>query len=223
MTFPAISQVGKSMTMLKGTMNYTRFAVRCDTALTDETIIEKLNLYRFRPLHPRGEDLESFGWCPFEHEFEDEKSIGPKDCLFDDKLVLSLRIDTLRFPKSLLKSLVKRSLRAYQQDFNKIPDRIAKKEIERAEEKGLRQRMLPKTQVIESIWCRRYNELRIFSRSKTLVDRYRDHFKQTFMVKPEPRDFVAEALNFSQGNTELNIDTISHQTIFTPPLRTDVL
>jgi hypothetical protein len=200
------------MPIIKGTMGYTRFLVESPTP---QDVVEKLNLFKFRPLHEKGEDNEALGWCPYLNEYDHERAIFAKDCLFDDKVVLSMRHDSITLPKGLLKMLVKKSLAAYERDHQKQADRHVKKELELFEAKALRSRILPKTKLIEAIWCQKNKELRVFSRS-SMVDQFLDLFQQTFLVKPQRRDFIFE------GMRESSIDSLTHQPIFMPPVRVDV-
>lgn len=211
------------MPIIKGTMSYTRFMIKNEAELAPLSIIEKLNLFKFRPLHERGEDNETIGWCPYLSEYDHEKPLEVSDFLYDDKIVLSMRYDAIVLPKELLKVLVKKSLAAYFRDHKKFPDRTVKKEIELAEARGLRGRVLPKTKIVESIWCQKSEELRVFCRSQSLLDRFLELFQQTFLLKPERRDFPLEAMAYGrQKNIEIATTTLAHQPIFVPPIRVDV-
>lgn len=211
------------MPVLKGAMGYSRFLVKGGQALSSDVIAEKLNMFKFRPLHPKGEDTETVGWCPYLSEYDYDKSIEVKDFMFDRKIILSLRMDAISLPKELLKSLVKKSIAAYAKDYNKFPDRTVRKEIELAEALGLRARVLPKTKIIESIWCQNSEELRVFSRSKAQVDRYLELFQQTFMLRPERRDFAFEALQMAEKDGQIvALEALTHQPIFIPPVRVDI-
>lgn len=211
------------MPILKGNMSYTRFLVKSESNLSGESIVEKLNLFKFRPLHPRGEDNETHGWCVFLSEYETDYDITIKDCIYDDNVVLTMRIDSMVLPKALLKSMVKKSLAQYQRDHNRFPDRTVKKEIELAEIQGLRARIIPRTKIIESVWCPKSNELRIFSRSKSVVDRYLELFQHTFMLQPQLRDFPKEGLIAAQNkNLASTLESLSHQPLFLAPIRVDV-
>lgn len=211
------------MPILKGTMSYTRFFVKSESLFSEETVVEKINLFKFRPLHPRGEDTETHGWCLYLNEYETERDIEIKDCIFDDAIILTMRMDVITVPKGLLKSLVKKSIAQYQRDHNRFADRTVKKEIEVAESQGLRARMIPKTKVIESIWYPKESELRIFSRSKTVIDRYLELFQHTFMVQPVLRDFAKEASSHAESRHDSStLLALSHLPIFAPPVRVDV-
>ncbi|HXW52754.1 MAG TPA: recombination-associated protein RdgC [Myxococcota bacterium] len=211
------------MPILKGTLGYTRFLVKCPQPLPPSQIAEKLNMFRFRPLHPHGEDTESVGWCPFLWEYDAEKSIAESDFHFDQNIVLCLRLDSITLPKALLRATVKKALSAYATEHKRLPDKTVKKEIELAETLSLRSRVLPATKIIESLWCQDTGELRIFSRSRAQVDRFLDLFQTGFLLRPERRDFAHSAWQCADERNWLSdLTQLNHHPIFLPPVRIDV-
>lgn len=209
------------MPILNGAMTYQRFRLS-KTEMTAEDIVAKLRLFKFRLLHEKGEDNESAGWVAYQSEYDTDKEIEVSDSYFDGKIILSLRVDTLSLPKALLKSLVKKSLSAYSKDHGKMADRTTRKEIELAEAQGLRQRVLPKTRIIEAVW-NLDGDLRIFSRGATLTDRFLALFQDTFLLRPERFDAAAQSYDHCFKAEKIPLmDTLSHAPIFTPPLRTDI-
>lgn len=209
------------MPVLQGTMSYQRFRVtKSDLAPSD--IAQKMQLFKFRLLHPKGEDNESAGWVAFQSEYDHEKAIEVSDFYFDNKMILSFRVDTLSIPKQLLKSLVKRSLSAYFRDHQKMADKTVRKEIELAEIQGLRQRILPKTRLVEAVWSLD-GDLKIFCRSQSLLERFLGVFQDTFLLRPERLDCAAQAYDFCHKNEAIiTMDALAHTPIFMPPLRVDV-
>lgn len=211
------------MPVLKGVMGYTRFLVKDQVALSPHAIAEKLNMFGFKPLHARGEDAETVGWCSYLSEYDWEKSIEVSDFLFDKKVVLCMRIDTISLPKGLLKSMVKKSVRSYMLDHKKMPDKTVRKEIELAEVLALRARILPQITLIESVWCQETHELRLFTRSKTKIDRFLELFQQTFLMRAERKDFAFVALEKAREWHVVNeLENITHLPVFIPPMRIDV-
>jgi hypothetical protein len=210
------------MPILKGAMTYTRFRVTSLNILSAEEVTSRLNLFRFRPLDSRGEDSETLGFCPFQSEYDDERPIEVLDCYFDGKIALSLRMDVLRVPKELLRVLVKKSIAAYQHQHKRFPDRTIKKEIELAESKGLRAKILPHTKIVEALWCQKSQELRIFSRSATVIDRLVELFQQSFMLKPERRDCALEAFDYNEKKSITVPVNFGHEPLYVPPLRIEV-
>lgn len=211
------------MPLLKGAMSYQRFRVNADATLSPEQIIEKLRLFKFRPLHEHGHDEEAVGWSSYLAEYDDEKELEVSDILYDKKIILSLRYDAVSLPKPLLKSLVKKSITSYFHEYKKWPDRVTKKEIEQAERASLRARVLPKTRIVEAMWCQSSEELRIFTRSSSLIDRFLDLFNNTFLQKALHRDFTQDAYWFAHSSNSLQaLSQIAHVPIFAPPIRIDI-
>ena len=203
-------------------MTFTRFRVTSPQEYSAEDIAVRLNLFRFRSLDSRGDDNETLGFCPFQSEFEDDKPIAVPDFYFDGKIALSLRIDVLRLPKEILRVLVKKNIATYQREFKRFPDRTTKKEIEIAESRGLRGKILPQTKIVEAIWCQKSQELRIFSRSTTVIDRFVEMFQQSFMLKPERRDFAFEAFVFNEKKQLILPINFGHEPLYVPPLRMEI-
>ena len=133
------------MSVLKGALGYQRFSVTGEL-LSAEQILEKLRLFKFRPLHERGDDKESAGWSSYLSEYDHEKNLEIRDFLYGEKIILAMRIDMIRLPSQYLKARIKKSLAEYQRDNDRKPDRTVKKEIEAAEIQALRARVLPKTE-----------------------------------------------------------------------------
>lgn len=211
------------MPLIKGALSYQRFRVEQDQGLSPEQIVEKLRLFKFRPLHDRGHDQETMGWSSYLAEYDTEKEIEISDILYDEKIVLSLRYDTVALPKPLLKSLIKRSLAAYHSEYKKWPDRVVKKEIEQAEIASLRAKILPKTRIVEALWCQNSQELRIFTRSSSLIDRFVDLFKSTFKFKAVHRDFVHDAYWFATSTNQIQeLSLCAHAPLFAPAIRMDI-
>ena len=210
------------MPVLKSTMGYQRFSITSDN-WTPEQIIEKLRLFQFRPLHEKGDDKESVGWSSFLSEYDHEKKLEISDFLYGEKIILSMRYDIISLPSQLLKARVKKSLQEYFREHNKKADRVLKKEIEAAEAQALRARVLPKIKIVEAVWCQKAQELKILSRSSSLVDRFIELFQETFLLRPSLRDFAYESYWRSHASGLLhNLEALAHEPIFMPPIRVDV-
>jgi len=209
------------MSVLKGAMAYQRFTAAGEN-FSAEQIIEKLRLFKFRPLHERGEDKESVGWSSYLSEYDHEKNLEIRDFLYGEKIILSMRLDTISLPSQYLKARVKKSLAEYQREHDKKPDRTVKKEIEAAEIQALRERVLPKTKIIEAVWCQKAQELKVLSRG-SIVERFIELFQETFLIRPSLRDCAHETywLGHSAGEAHA-VELMTHDPIFMPPIRIDV-
>lgn len=209
------------MSVLKGAMAYQRFSVAGEN-FSAEQIIEKLRLFKFRPLHEKGEDKESVGWSSYLSEYDHEKNLEVRDFLYGEKIILAMRIDTISLPSQYLKARVKKSLAEYQREYNKKPDRTVKKEIEAAEIQALRERVLPKTKIIEAVWCQKAQELKVLSRG-SIVERFTELFQETFLIRPSLRDYAHETYWLAHAAGEAHaVELMTHDPIFMPPIRIDV-
>lgn len=212
------------MPILKGLMNYMRFSVAASHEIKPEYFKEKFNLFRFKPLNENGHDDQSLGWVPFLSEYDDEKPIETSDFLYDDKIILTLRMDKINLPKELLKIAIKKAILSYEKQFKKYPDKAVKKEIEIAESKKLRAKVLPKCKVIEAVFSLENNQLRIFSRSASLIDKFVEIFEQTFLLKVSRCDFAWFSLK-SKNNEEFLHDLflLKQKPLFSPAHQIDIL
>jgi len=209
------------MSVLKGAMGYQRLRVPGEN-FSAEQILEKLRLFQFRPLHERGEDKESVGWSSYLSEYDHEKKLEISDFLYGEKIILAMRYDIISLPSQYLKARIKKSLAEYMRDHNKKPDRTVKKEVEAAEIQALRARVLPKTKIIEAVWCQKAQELKILSRG-SIVDRFTELFQETFLIRPTLRDFAHETYWLGHAAGEAHaVELLAHDPIFMPPIRVDV-
>lgn len=205
------------MSIVKGTLGYTRFFLDNPVVRDPESIVKQLNLFRFRALHPMGEDVKTHGWCPYLSEFDTDKVIAIKDIFFDDLIVFSLRIDAISMPKDLLKSMVQKSCKNYFNDHKKWPDKMVKKEIEKAETRALRARILPKTKIVEIMWDQKQGVVRVLSRAQAQLDIFAELFLQTFQLRPKRADFSLLVKDFKN-----QLENITHKPLFVPEPRQNV-
>lgn len=178
-------------------------------------MVSKLNMFRFRALHEKGEDFESWGWAPFLSEYDTEKAIEDTDVIFDAGIVFCMRYDVIKLPKALLKANVKKSCKLYTQEERRLPDRVVRKEIELNEAKLLRSRILPKTTTVEA-FLEPSGELRVFCRQKAMLDRFKELFEQTLTLRLSRTDFAAAAMSHEGSVGEL--DMVHHRPIFSTPV-----
>lgn len=206
-----IFQSGLVLGLLSGNISYVRFSL-AGSMPNPEQAVEKLNLFRFRPLHEHGEDNETAGWVSFLKEYETQKPLEYKDVFFDGNVVLCLRLDVIKIPKPLLKANVKKSWDLYFVEHKRFPDKVIKKELEMAEAKALRARILPHTKIVEAFVDLHRKEVRVLTRTKALIDRFRELFEQSFMVHLNRDDFVAVGLkNEAKAGA---LDNLHHEPLY---------
>lgn len=211
------------MPILKGLMSYQRFKLEINHKLDHSLFLERLNLFRFKPLKEQADDYETFGWVPYLWEYDEDKKIDEGDFLYDQRLIFCLRIDNIKLPRELIKNNTKKSIKNYYQQFNKWPDKVTKKEIEANEIRSLRAKMIPKTKIIEAILCLNKKEIRIFSKGSSHLDKFLEIFEQSFSLKLTRIDFAWYSLNSQSIKTDFNSLLALHPApLFQPALRTHI-
>lgn len=176
------------MGVLKGAIGYAKFHVR--GALPDDVhqrYMARIRARGFKPLTPEDEDDAAVGWVPVERPFDDEISFRAEGVFFGGYLNLALRIDRWKFPASVVKAKMAAAERAYRQKTGK--DRISraeKAELRETVEKKLRRDGEPTTKTCDLSWNLATRELRLFGRSKLVVEHFHELFEKTFQLRLLP-------------------------------------
>lgn len=175
------------MAILSGSMTYLRFAV---VGTLPNNLIENferaLSVRRFVPLHPEGKDSETAGWVSVQNPYLDDDRILNDQFLFQERVVLGYREDKISYPKALLRDLVELRLKEF-------PDKN-RQVVESAVISELRQRILPKSKIVEVLWDLSRSELRLFARGQGLVERFEKLFEQTFQMRIKQLSYPEIAL-----------------------------
>ncbi len=168
-------------------MTYLRFAV---VGTLPNNLIENferaLSVRRFVPLHPEGKDSETAGWVSVQNPYLDDDRILNDQFLFQERVVLGYREDKISYPKALLRDLVELRLKEF-------PDKN-RQVVESAVISELRQRILPKSKIVEVLWDLSRSELRLFARGQGLVERFEKLFEQTFQMRIKQLSYPEIAL-----------------------------
>ena len=172
------------MGVIKGSSTYTRFQVEgSEPSNFIEQFERAIEIRRFVPLHPEGEDTDSMGWVLFQKPFADDEPILNDAFLFGQTIVLGYREDNMTYPKALIKDLVKKRLDEYQEKNQSEASFQIKKTIEASVVSELRKRILPRSKVVDCVWDLTRHEVRFFARGKGIVDRFVSFFEQSFGLK----------------------------------------
>ncbi len=176
------------MGVLKGSIGYAKFHVR--GALPDDVhqrFLARVRARAFKPLTPEDEDDASVGWMPIERPFDDEVSFRSEGVFFGSYLNLALRIDRWKFPSSLVKAKMAAAERVYRQKTNKERiSRAEKAELREAVERKLRRDGEPTTKTADFTWNLATRELRLFGKSKLVVEHFHELFEKTFQLRLLP-------------------------------------
>lgn len=169
-------------------MSYLRFSVSGTTpGNLIETFERALSIRRFVPLNPAGKDIESSGWVPAQKPYLDDEPILNHHFLFGERVILGYREDKISLPKAMLRDLIEQGLQEFPESNRQV--------IESAVMSELRQRVLPKSKVVEVVWDLSCSELRLFARGQALVERFEKLFEQTFQFKLKQLTYPEIALS----------------------------
>ncbi len=212
------------MGILSGSITYLRFRVE-GTAPANFTEIfeEALSVRRFIPLHPEGEDNESFGFVPLQKPYADDEPILNDQFLFGDCIALGYREDVISFPKAMMRDLVQKRLNESLEKHQSERGAQLKQTIQAAIMSEMRKRILPRSKVVDCFWDLSRKEVRFFARGKGVSDRFVDLFEQTFHVKLRLKTFADTAIMSNLSLMDKGIlETLKPQELFKIIIRTEV-
>jgi hypothetical protein len=173
---------------LKGSIGYAKYYVR--GVLPEDAharFLARVRARGFKPLTPEDEDDASVGWVPIERPLDDEISFRSEAVFFGSWLNLALRIDRWKFPANLVKAKMAAAERAYKQKNAKERiSRAEKAELRDAVERKLRRDGEPTTKTCDVSWNLSTRELRLFGRSKLVVEHFHELFEKTFQLRLLP-------------------------------------
>lgn len=212
------------MGVFKGSMNYTRFDVEGELPKDFLTVFEgALALRKFVPLHEDGNDLETSGFVLAQSPFAEEVPLFNNAFYFDGRIVLALRVDTIRLPKAYVRALLKKRIAEQAAKLGEEPSRKTIKALEEAVLYEVRKRVFPKTQLVDFCWDTDKGQLRLFGRGKSLIERFTQLFEQTFSgVKVKQRTFAEQAQAMELPlRVKGQLDALVPQELFQPPQRVE--
>ncbi len=212
------------MGVLHGSLTYLRFRVEGTVPSNCTEIFEEaLSLRRFVPLHPEGEDNESFGFVPLQKPYADEEPILNDQFLFGDCIALGYREDAISFPKAMMRDLVQKRLDERQEKHHSEGGALAKQAIQAAIMSEMRKRILPKSKVVDCFWDLSRKEVRFFARGKVISERFVALFEQTFQVKLRLKTYADTAILSNLSLMDRGIlETLKPQELFKIVIRTEV-
>jgi len=174
------------MGIVSGSVSYLRFVAGNLPDAFEETYAEALRTAAFHEIDPHSDLEVSRGWVRFDDAFSSEFDPGtlvePGGNIF-----LRLRIDTLKIPAGTLKAYVDKDARERAAKVGR--DKLVKRELDTVKadvKKLLRQRSLPRMQLLEMVWNVASGEVRLMSTSKSAAAHFVDVFEKTFSQTLRP-------------------------------------
>jgi recombination associated protein RdgC len=210
--------------IVKGSLSYLRFKVEGPVPSNYVEVFEQaIEIRRFVPLHPDGEDNESFGWVPMHRPYADDEPILNDHFLYGERVTLAYREDAISFPKAMVKDMVQQRLDEHREKNHVEASNQVRHAAEAAIMSEMRKRVLPKSKVVDVLWDLSRAELRFFARGKGVSERFVALFEQTFQVRLRQMTFAELAISADLSlRAKSMLETLTPQEIFKMSVRTEV-
>ncbi|MCP4498407.1 MAG: recombination-associated protein RdgC [Deltaproteobacteria bacterium] len=208
------------MGALKGTASYMRVTIQGDAPDSMDDVEQAIEIRRFVPLTAESEELESSGWVPFEEPYDDVNPIMRDRFHFGDLICLAYREDKVVLPTALFRHEVELRIEKVEEETGEKVDKQMKHTIELAIQAELRQKVLPRSKIIEMVWSQSTREMRVFARGKIVTERICDLFERTFELPFEVNDYARQAfeLDLSDGSRSI-LEGLCAENVFEPVVR----
>jgi hypothetical protein len=164
----------------QGSLTYRQFYVQGEVPRDfRDRFQERIVANAFHEIEPASEEERAVGWCNARFALDIELHEG--HWLFNDHLVLGLRIDTLKVPGPLLKRPAEREARRMmaEQGVDTL-NRYQRAQIKEAVKQDLRKRMLPSVKSVDFVWSLSTGLLRFWSANDKLCVEFQELFERTF-------------------------------------------
>lgn len=185
------------MGVVSGAMTVARFRVVGELPSGwRETFRDNLETYAFRD-PPQGMGKEEVeGWVQV-HNLLDTDFSDFNRWLYDEVVLLALRVDKKRLPAKLFRATLEKRCAAWaaEREVERVPSAVRQELKENLEQEWLA-RTLPTVGVTEAAWHLSAKWLVIHSLSESVAERYRKRFFRTFglkLVPWSPLDWLEDA------------------------------
>jgi DNA recombination-dependent growth factor C len=170
-----------------GGLTYQVFDVRGDLPQGwRETFDDAIRSRVLNEIDVHGESEREVGWC--NAQFALDIDLFADKYLFNDYLVLGLRVDTLTVPGPLLKLFVERRMREVMEEQGRERlSRYEKAELKELVKRELRKRALPTVKVTDMVWTLSEGVVRFFGTNEKLTLEFMELFEDTFGLALVPR------------------------------------
>lgn len=163
-----------------GSMTFRQYYVRHPLpADWRERFHEGIERMIIRPLDPAGEEERALGWCG--PHFALDVELNSEQYLYNDYLILGLRIDTLTVPGALLRLFAEAEARRVMAEQKRATlTRYERAEIKDRVKAELKKKVLPSIKAIDLVWNLQDGVVRFYSTNEKLNVEFAELFEQTF-------------------------------------------
>lgn len=143
-----------------------------------ESFDKSVRAHALVPVDPSRNEDRSIGWCSL-HD-ENDLELDFTKFYFEDRILLSLRVDVLKPPAAQVKRLVQQRQRELEGKQHAPLSAGALRDLKAILVAELRQKTPPKTKAVDMVWELSTQRLYFFSHSKGMNETFVGLFAQTF-------------------------------------------
>ncbi len=139
----------------------------------------------FKEIELQGEEDRAVGWCSV--HFPLDLELSPEQYLYNEYLILGMRIDTLSVPGNLLRIFSESRARQIMMEQKRDSlTRFERAEIKEQVKRELRKRMMPSIKSVDMIWSWQQGILRFFNGNEKLNLEFMELFENSFGLQLIP-------------------------------------
>ena len=159
-------------------------------------------------IKPEDDEVRSIGWCNAQFALDTQMTI--EQCLFNEYLIIGMRVDTLSVPKGLLNMHCEREERKVKKELKKEAlSRYERAEVREQVEERLRKRILPSIRSSEVVWSWEAGYVRFFSTNKGLNEEFMELFEESFGLTLVPEYAYTLAQDPALGVSQEQLRTLN--------------
>jgi hypothetical protein len=143
-----------------------------------ESFDKSVRAHALVPVDPSRNEDRSIGWCSLHDENDLDLNFGK--FYFDERIILSLRVDVLKPPAAQVKRLLQQRKNELEAQRHAPLSAGALRDLKAILIAELRQKTPPKTKTVDMVWELDSQRLYFFSHSKGLNETFVGLFAQTF-------------------------------------------
>lgn len=169
------------MGALSGSITLRRYRVL--GAVPKEWIVkyrDGIRAHALVPIDPAGSEEKSIGWCSMLDATQIDGERVSSEAMQQGRLLLSLRVDTLKPDKAQLKVLLKQRQKEIEAERKEPMSAGALRDLKAILSAELRQKTPPKTRTVDMVWELDASRLYFYSHSKGMNEAFLTLFAQTF-------------------------------------------
>lgn len=143
-----------------------------------DSFVKSVRAHALVPLDPSGNEEKSVGWSSLHDENDIDLTI--EKFFLEGRILLAMRIDTLKVPAPHVKRLLRQRQRELEGQRNEPLSAGALRDLKAILIAELRQKTPPKTRTVDMVWDLEKNRLYFYAHSKGLNEAFLTLFAQTF-------------------------------------------